>query len=561
MKSLGRFRGSLAAIGGAVLALLPAVPLSAQSGGVLSAVPGQRSAVAMPAAEADGVHLTLNQAIGMALANNQDLSVTVNAAEASQYNLMANFGIYDPLLQAFGSRAHTDQPSASDLSGATVLKNDLSDAGIQASQLIPWGGTFTLGFAGNRTKTNSTFYNLNPSYSAGLTASFNQPLLRGFGKLPTNWLIDTARNTQGAAYQLFVLSVQNTINATEQAYWDLAYAYDNLKVKLESKAIAVELNRITRIKIDVGSLAPIDIVQTEVNIATADQDIINAEGAIGVAQDQLKRQLNADPAAWGVAPIIPTDPVRTEQQAFNLEEGVSLALTHRPEIISQQYNVASDLVRYAYYDNQVLPALNLQASYGNSGLDGQQTIDGVTTNGGFSGAVDQVFNRYFKNWKVGLVFSYPIFNRAARGARGVAQYNLETSKARLTVAEQDVIVNVRNAHRVIETAEKQIIAAAKGRELAERNLDAARKKYENGMTTGFEVSQLQTSLSDARSRELNALVIYRKAVAAYHAAIADNLEWKGVKIEGMPETPPPSEATELRAGWIQTSMQAAPAPK
>ena len=94
---------------------------------------------------------------------------------------------------------------------------------------------------------------------------------------------------------------------------------------------------------------------------------------------------------------------------------------------------------------------------------------------------------------------------------------------------------MRNAPRAIDTAEKQIVAAAKGRELAERNLDAESKKYENGMTTRFEVSQLQRDLSDARSQELNALVVYRKAVSAYHVAVADILEWRGIRVEGLPD--------------------------
>jgi outer membrane protein TolC len=544
-------RAALAAAG---LLLSACGALLAQSGSVVSAVPGQRTPQQLPPGDKDGIHLTLDQAIGLALTNNQDLNVTVNAAQAFQFSLLSNYGIYDPLLQAFGSRTHNDQPTASQLSGAAVLKTDSSDGGGQVSQLVPWGGTFTLGFAGNRTKTNSSFYEVNPSFTAGLTASVNQPLLRNFGKTPTNWQIETARNTRDSAYEDFVRSVQATVNATEQAYWDLAYAYENLKVKLEAKAIAVELNRITKIKIDVGSLAPIDVVQTEVNIATADQDIINAEGTIGLAQDQLKRQLNFDPTNWSAASIIPTDPVRVEQQKYNLEDGMKTALVRRPEVIAQQYTVASDQIRYAYYKNQVLPSLNLQASYGNNGLDGQQTLsDGTVVNGGFGGAVDQVFARDFKNWKVGLVFSYPILNRGAKGAEGVAKYNLETAKSQLTVLQQNIIVDVRNAHRAIETAEKQIVAAAKGRELAERNLDAARKKYENGMTTGFEVSQLQTNLSDARSRELNALVIYRKAVAAYHNAVSDILDWKGVRIEGMPEMAPP--APEERADLIRMALQ------
>ncbi len=560
MKRLAIFRGSRAPVS-AVLVFLLAAPLTAQTGPVVSAVPGQRTTQPLPAAGADGIRLTLDQAIGLAIANNQDLNVTINAAEASQFSLLSNKGIYDPLLQAFGSRTHNDAPTASQLAGAAVLKTDLSDGGGQVSQLIPWGGTFTLGFVGNRTKTNSTFYSLNPSFTAGLSLAFSQPLLRGFGKLPTNWLIETARNTRDASYQQFVQSVQATVNATEQAYWDLAYAYDNLKVKQETKAIAVELNRITKIKIDVGSLAPIDIVQTEVNIATADQDIINAEGAIGLAQDQLKRQLNTDPAKWGSEPIIPTDSVRVEQQTFDLEAGMRMALERRPEIIAQQYNVASNQIRYAYYDNQVLPQLNLQGTYGNNGLGGEGTLnDGLFVDTGWGGAVNQVFDRTYKNWKVGLVLSYPILNRQAIGNRGVAKYSLETSKSQLTVIEQDIIVNVRNAHRAIDTAAKQIVAAAKGSELAERNLDAARKKYENGMTTAFEVSQLQTNLSDARSRELNALVIYRKAVSAYHQAIADILDWKGVKIEGMPEMAPP-EQMDVRADLIRTALRGAtPAP-
>ena len=555
MKSLAIFRSGRAFLSAGVLTLLASAALVAQPAPVVSAIPGQRTPQQLPAAGKEGIPLTLDQAIGYALANNQDLNVTVNAAEASQFSLFSNYGIYDPLLQAFGDRVHNEQPTASQLQGATILKTDTSDGGAQVGQLTPWGGTFTLGFSGNRTKTNSQFFDVNPSFTAGLTASVNQPLLRNFGQMATNWLIETARNSRDSAYQDFVRSVQATVNATEQAYWDLAYAYDNLKVKLEAKAIAVELNRITKIKIDVGSLAPIDVVQTEVNIATAYQDIINAEGVIGLAQDQLKRQLNFDPTVWNAAPIVPTDPVRVEELKFNLEEGMKTALVRRPEIISQLYNVSSGQIRYAYFRNQVLPQLNLQASYGNNG--GPTVLpDGTILNPGWGGAVDTTFGRDFNNWKVGLVFSYPIFNRAARGNEGVAKYNLETSKAQLTVIEQNIIVDVRNAHRAIDTAEKQIVAAGKGRELAERNLDAARKKYENGMTTGFEVSQLQTNLSDARSRELNALVIYRKAVAAYHNSIADILDWKGVKIEGMPDMAPP--AIEPRGDLIDAAFQTTP---
>jgi outer membrane protein len=312
----------------------------------------------------------------------------------------------------------------------------------------------------------------------------------------------------------------------------------------------------------VGSLAPIDIVQTEVNIATADQDIINAEGAIGLAQDQLKRLLTVDPKNWSPAPIIPVDAVRVEQQRFDLDAGMQTALARRPEILEAAYSVDSQKVRYDYWSNQVLPSVNLVGSYGTLGQGGTFFFDPCTSlnpppacqqvppptpivvaNNGLGNAYNQTINRLFQNWSIGVTVSYPILNRNAEGQRGAAKYLLDSDKATLTTTEQNVVVEVRNAHRAIDTAEKQIVAAAKGRELAERNLDAARKKYENGMTTGFEVSQLQSSLSDARSRELNALVVYRKAVSAYHDAIADNLDWKAIKIEGLPQMTPPNYET------------------
>ena len=522
----------------------PPTPESGPVGSVVSAQPGPRNTASMPAPQQDGIHLTLNDAIQIALQNNQDLNVSVNAAQASQFALFQNTGIYDPLVTANSFRAHNDAPTSTALAGAEVLRQDTVDAALGISQLTPWGGTATFGLVGNRTLSNSSFSNINPALTAGLSLGISQPLLRNFGTRATNILIDTARNTRDAAYQTFVRSVQVTIDTVEQAYWDLVYARANLAVKQEAVGIATELNRITRIKIDVGSLAPIDIVQTEVGIATAEQDVINAEGVLGIAEDQLRRTLNFEATTTTTTPIIATDEIRVERQPYDLAAGLTGALEHRPEIVAQNFVVSSDQMRYDYWENQTLPQLDLVAGYGKAGLSGKTFLTDpngqlvqppqVLSNTNWFNAADQLFSDNFKNWRVGFVFSYPIFNRAARGARGVAEFNLETEKANLTVLEQNVVQNVRNAHRVIDTASRQIDAAAKGRELAERNLDAARKKYDNGMTTSFEVSQIQVQLSDAQSRELNALAIYRKAVSAYHSAIADILDWKGVKIDNIP---------------------------
>ncbi len=551
MKRFSRGWAACAAI--VIFALLAfADDLFGQERPVVSARPGERTPRAFPAVAQGGIRLSLDQAIGLALANNQDLNVSVNEAEASRYVLFGNLGIFDPLLEASATRAHREDRSSSQLVGAAVNVRDTFDASARVSQLAPTGGVFSLGFAATRFSTNSTFFFINPSYSSGLTLSVNQPLLRNFGWQPTTWLIRTARNARDASYQDFIRDVQATVNAVEQGYWDLVFALRNLEVKKESRAISADLNRITRIKIDVGSLAPIDIVQTEVGIATAEQEIIIAEDQIGDAQDRLRRLLNFDPAQWSV-PIVPTDEVRAEQAPVRLEEGTRAALERRPELRAAAYNVDSQRMRYDFFHNQTLPRLDLVGSYGYSGLGGTETVRDPRTGqilsrnpGNFGDSFEQVLERDFNNWSVGLLFSYPVFNRAAAGRRGESKYTWEAAKASRTALEQNVVVQVRDAARAIDTASRSIAAAQKARELAERNLDAERKKFENGMTTSFQVTEIQRDLSVARTNELQALTIYRKAVSAYHFAIADILEWKGVRVEDVPEPGEPEKGYWVR---------------
>lgn len=551
MKRLPKVRAAHAVLLAAGLLGL-ATHATAQTGAVISARPGERPPKALPEAGPEGFRLSLDEAVALAVANNQDLNVSVNTAEASRYVLFSNMGIFDPLAEASLLRSHTETPATSQLVGANVSTRDATDFSTRITQLAPTGGVFSLGLAVDRTSQNSTFFFVNPAYTSGLTFSFSQPLLRNFGRDSTTWLIRTSRNSRDASYQTFVRSVQGTVNAVEQAYWDLIYALRNLEVKKEARTLSAELNRITKIKIDVGSLAPIDIVQTEVGIATAEQEIIIAEGLIGDAQDRLKRLLNFDPAKWAT-PIVPTDELRAEQPAVAVEDGLKRALVERPEILATQYNVDSDRIRYEFWRNQTRPALDLVGSYGYSGLGGTTTLRDEMgniisrTRGDVGDSLQQIIDRDFKNWSIGLNFSYPILNRRARGQRGAALYTWEASKANLGALEQNVMLEVRAAARDIETARRSTVAAQKARGLAERNLDAERKKFENGMTTSFQVLQITNDLSAARTIELQSLAVYRKALSSYHYAVADILEWKGIKIEDLPEfAPPPAESLTPR---------------
>ena len=514
----------------------------------VSAHPGERHSVPLPPLSKGGIPLSLDRAIGLAIANNEDLNVSINSAEAFRYQILQNKGIFDPLLQAALSRSHAEQPASSALIGAAVRTANVTDFSASVQQLLPTGGVVSLGLVGENLRTNSTFQTTNPSKTASGTFSFTQPLLRNLGYDTTTWLIRISRNTSDSSYQDLIRAVQSTVSSVEQSYWDLVYALQNLEVKKESLRIAQDLNRITRIKIDVGSLAPIDITQTEVGIATAEQDIITAEGLIGDAQDRLKRLLNFERTQWST-PIVPTDQVRGETVQVKVDESLTAAITRRPDVVKQAYVVDSDRIRYEYWKSQTLPQLNFVGSYGTAGLagtffapdptdpTGRRLI--VVDQTGFGDAYSDVLHARNKSWSLGLNFSYPLFNRAARGARGFSRYALEADRSLLTTTQQNVVVEVRAAARAIDTAARQIVAAQKGRELAERNLDAEKKKFDNGMSTTFQVNQVQRDLSVARTTELQALAGYRKALALYHLAVADNLEWKGIRVEGLPNSTPP----------------------
>ena len=143
------------------------------------------------------------------------------------------------MLQGFANRNHQEHALVEPaLRRDPSVDQDTYNYGASVTQLAPWGGTFTLGTTGGRLSTNSPFFNVNPSFNAGLTLSLTQPLLRNFGLTATKWQIYIAQNTRDTAYQQFVRSVQTAVDTVEQAYWDLVYAYQNLKVKRESKAIA-----------------------------------------------------------------------------------------------------------------------------------------------------------------------------------------------------------------------------------------------------------------------------------------------------------------------------------
>ncbi len=522
--------------------------------------PSARRTEPMPVGEK--IELTLRQAITLALSNALDLNVAGYTYEKAQFGFAGSRGIFDPTFELDVNANRTESSTVS-----TYLPSDRKTQNANAflSGLLPWGTTYQAGWTNARSDAPNSFTLINPSYSSSVALSLTQPLLRNFGRDVNERLVVQARISRDQSAWAFVQSVQTAVQTVENAYWDLLYALENLKAKQEALDRAKDFNRITKIKIDVGALAPIEIVQTEVTIALREQDIITAEGQIGDAQDRLKRILNVNGQIEWNRPIVPTDQPSIEKFEIDPEKGLKSALELRPEVKQAVIDIESKKVTLVYNRNQLKPRLDLAASYGLGGLGAQKTsievcsietipvADCVAAGGqvlqnplnlNYSDAIYQLRGRNFPSWTVGLIFAIPIGNRTAKGNAAVAATDLELSRTSLTLLKQNLQLEVRAAGRAVDTAFRTILAARKSRELAERNLDAEEKKFQNGMTTSFQVAQIQNDLTTARSNELQAITGHSKAIVAWHKSIGDLLIVNDIVLANIPVTTGPTAPEE-----------------
>jgi outer membrane protein TolC len=489
----------------------------------------------------DGVALlSLEEAVEIALRRNLGLVIERYSRNQARLGIEQNLGIYDLLLNGTAQ--------ASDETTATVSTIDASQTAqlildASVAQLTPLGGTVTFGFNNSRRENNSRFTSVNPSYNSLLTFSYDQPLLRNFGRIATERNLLLARNNSELSRQEFERQVVLTTQQVINAYWALVGARQQLIVAQESLGLARELHERNRIQVEVGTLAPLETVQSEAAIATREEGIITSQAQVGDAEDVLRRLLNLPPGAVWQAEIRPsTDPV-VERAAINLDEATQSALATRPELKQQQLQVEQARINSAFFQNQKKPSLDLRLDYGASGIGGNVIIRDEDTGevidvvqGDFSDALSQATGFGFTGWTARLLFAYPLQNRGARAQSAIADLDLEREQVVLDQLRQQVVTEVRQAVRRVDTAAKSIDAARISREFQEKNLDAERKRYENGMSTSFQITNIQEDVTQARSNEVNAVINYRTALAELYRVTGRLLEAEGVELEDPTDT-------------------------
>ena len=500
------------------------------------------------------LRLSLGDAVNTAVQQNLGIQIQTFESQIAAQNHRGEYGLFDFIAAADVETSSDRNPTTSTFiaSGSRA-----TNANASVNQIIPTGGQYSFGFTNSRRSVTGGGTFVNPSYNSGLQFSFLQPLLRDFGVDITRRGITIARNNLGITRGEFQNRVMDAVHLVEQAYLDLIYARRNVEVVKESLFLARDQQRITQIRIDVGAAAPLDILQPRVQVATTEETLVGAVALVRDAEDRLRALLNLPQEEWD-RPIIPTeDNVEYQPMTVDLNTAVQQALANRPEITQQRLITDNSRVQALFARNQTLPTVDFELGYNLGGLAGRTLeldADGEPTgrvlSTGYTDAVGQIFSQDFPSWNVGFNLGLPVLNINARAQARAAQLDLQQSRALESQTRQTIAIDVRAAARQIDEFARTIAASRAARDAAERNVDAARRRYENGMATNFEVLQVQQQLADARVRELFSLVGYRKAVAAYHRAVGDILEVRGVQLAADEQVSVPPDTFFDRVNWL-----------
>jgi outer membrane protein TolC len=508
----------------AVMALALAVPAAGQSLSLQSA-----GALAQAAGSAGPVRpLSVNDAIEFALKQNLGLQVQRLEPQIADQTIVQVKTSWAPVLNSNVSNSNSTSPVGSFLSGAVgKLTNQTTSANVGESQLLPWyGGNYSVSWDNTRSTSNSSFSSPNPAVRSNLSISFAQPLARNFKIDTVRQQLELAKLTRETSDVTLRQAIILTQRNVRYAYWNLAYAIASLAVERQSLDLAMESLKNNRARVEVGTMAPIDIIQAESEVASREQGVIVAESQVSQAEDSL-RTLIFDPSIpdfWNIKLEL-TDRPEFQTPKIDVDAAIKNALERRTDLIQARNNLRMSDVNLSYFHNQLLPDVNVQASYQVAGQGGTE----IQFGGGFppvaigKGTVgygtilSQMFQNEFPTWSVGVAFSYPLGTSTAEASLARSRLQYTQSQLQLRNSELQVTSQVRDVGRQVNTNMRRVAATRAASQLAAKRLEAEQKKFAAGMSTSFLVFQAQRDLAQAQSDELSSLLDFNKSLVDFEA--------------------------------------------
>jgi len=472
--------------------------------------------------------LSLKDSIVYALRNNFDIEISKLNSNMKDYEITVQKAKYDPTMKLEGKIENDDVPINSKLVGGLetssispfIEQGKTADAVIQS--MIPTGATLSLEYNIFRDFVDpNPFRLLNPAYENYVEAKITQPLLKGAGWFYNRSLIYIARNNKKISLAQFKSKAIEVSNSVQEAYWNLVKAIEDLKVANKSKERAEDLLKKNRIQVEIGTLAPIEIIDAESGVASRVEAIISAENAIKDKEDELKKIMNfADTDIISDAAVIPTNKPDFIPKKVELKETLKVAMGKRPELLELQLKTENADMQTRRRKNELYPALDFTAGMRYTGLG--EDIEDVS---------DSTFSEEFQGEFFTLALEIPLGNRSARSKYNRSKLKKQQASLNVKRKELDIVVEVRGAVRQVMTNIERVNATRKARELAQKRLEVEGKKFSVGRSTSLEILRAQEDLATAEGNEAKAIIDYEISLGSLEKAKGTILDTYDIKLE------------------------------
>jgi HAE1 family hydrophobic/amphiphilic exporter-1 len=494
---------------------------------------------------ANQLPMTLEEAITLALKNNNNIDMSRNDVQVAEFTLRAARGVYDPLLSSENYYESVTTPTASAIggavNGAVTQTRFFGSAGVNGFSPLG-GGIYSADFNSSRTSTSNTNSFLNPQYPSSLTLSYTQPLFRNFRFDNNRRTIEIAKKTLGLTDAQFRQQAIEIIAQVERSYWDLVFALRNLSVQIDAvKEARTQLESNQRL-VAKGVLAPVDIVAASTQVTNFEQLVYTAEESVTRAENTLKTLVLADRTSevWSRA-ITPVSEVDLETPKVGLEIALSEALKNRPEIAQLEHTAEINKIDERYYRDQSKPQIDLVGSYTSQGLAGSETpaafspttgLSRVPPNlvGGYFTSLGNLIQQDYPTYRVGVTIGLPWGNTVAKANLGRSLVVENRIKNQIAQQEQIVEAEVRNAMQALKSGEAKLASALASRQSAEILYESEQRKFKAGTTTLFLVLVANRELLITRSAELQAQTDLNKAISEFQRATGTTLSANNVTV-------------------------------
>jgi outer membrane protein TolC len=492
----------------------------------------QTPATVQPGATGDNrptVPLTLDDAVRFALDRNLDIAVQRLNPEINDILYASTKSVYHPSLTSVVSTQSTTNPATSTLSGsqnaAAPVVAGVTNFNGGIAQSIPWGGgSAAVQLNNNKQTTTSLNVLYNPTYNTNWSGSYTQPLLRNFSTDATRRTLQVTKINRDISDVQLRSTITNTVSNVRNAYWDYVFSVQAVDVARQSLELAERLVRDNQTRVEVGTMAPIDVIQAQSQSATARQNLVAAQSTMRTAELVLKRLIvgGTNDPNWAVR-LDPVDRPNFAPQTFDIEAAVRRALSERTDIAIAKKNLEVNDVTLKFLVDQMRPQADFVATYGLVGVGGAQYVypegsTGVnrqpvgTLPGGYANALSTLFGTNYPRWTAQINFSYPLGTSAQEANVARARVQQNQVQAQMKQIELQVATEVTNAVTTATSNSERVQAAQAARDLAQKQLEAEQSKFEVGMSTNFNVIQAQRDLATAQNNELQAILNYRKSL-------------------------------------------------